>query len=83
MITVICDFCGAKTVPEFNHKVKIEPWWNPTVKGHVYRREFDCCEECAKAIEHRLITIENNWLWRGKDPNRRYKNWMLKENTGD
>ena len=78
MIEIICDFCGSKTAKEFNHKVEIKPWYNPRVVGHVYHREFDCCEECAKAIEHRLITIENNWLWHGKDPNRRYKNWFLK-----
>lgn len=80
MISIICDFCGAKTSKEFNHKVEIKPWYNPRVAGHVYHREFDCCEECAKAIEHRLIGIENNWLWHGKDPNRRYKNWGLNIN---
>ena len=78
MIEIICDFCGAKTAKEFNHKVEIKPWYNPRVAGHVYHREFDCCEECAKAIEHRLITIENNYLWHGKDPNRRYKNWFMR-----
>ena len=78
MIEIRCDFYGAKTAKEFNHKVEIKPWCNPRVAGYVYHREFDCCEECAKAIEHRLITIENNWLWHGKDPNRRYKNWFLK-----
>ena len=77
MIEIRCDFCGAKTAKEFNHKVEIKPWYNPRVTGYVYHREFDCCEECAKAIEHRLITIENNYLWRGKDPNRRYKNWFM------
>lgn len=80
MISIICDFCGAKTSKEFNHKVEIKPWYNPRVTGHVYHREFDCCEKCAKAIEHRLIGIENNWLWHGKDPNRRYKNWGLNIN---
>lgn len=80
MIEIRCDFCGAKTTKEFNHKVEIKPWYNPRVAGHVYHREFDCCEECAKAIEHRLIGIENNWLWHGKDPNRRYKNWDLSIN---
>lgn len=79
MIQVICDFCGRKVMKEFVHKVKIEPWYDPKMVGHVYRRDFDCCEECAKAIEHRLIMIENNWLWHGKDPNRRYKNWELKD----
>ena len=82
MITIICDFCGEKMPKEFVHKVKIEPWWNPVTPGHVYRRDFDCCEACASAIEHRLITIENNHLWRGKDPNRRYKNWFLKIERG-
>lgn len=79
MIQVICDFCGRKIGKEFVHKVKIEPWYDPKMVGHVYRRDFDCCEECAKAIEHRLIMIESNWLWHGKDPNRRYKNWKLKD----
>lgn len=79
MIQVICDFCGRKVMKEFVHKVKIEPWYDPKMVGRVYRRDFDCCEECAKAIEHRLIMIENNWLWHGKDPNRRYKNWELKD----
>ena len=78
MIQVICDFCGNNMHKEFVHKVKIEPWFDPKCTGHVYRREFDCCEECAKAIEHRLIMIENNWLWHGKDPNRRYKNWGMR-----
>lgn len=79
MIQIICDFCGHKVMKEFVHKVKIEPWHDPKMVGHVYRRDFDCCEECAKAIEHRLIMIESNWLWHGKDPNRRYKNWELKD----
>lgn len=78
MIQVICDFCGKKVGKEFVHKVKIEPWFEPKRKGMVYRREFDCCEACAKAILHRLIMIENNHLWHGKDPNRRFKNWSLK-----
>lgn len=75
MIKVICDFCGHPMSKEFVHKIEIRPWFNPKSTGHVYRREFDCCTECAKAIEHRLIMIENNYLWHGKDPNRRYKNW--------
>ncbi len=79
MIQAICDFCGQKMFKEFVHKVKIEPWAVARTPGHVYQREFDCCEECAKAIEHRLIMIESNYLWRGKDPNRRYKNWSLKQ----
>lgn len=83
MIQVICDFCGKKNFKGFTHKVKIEPWYNPRCAGHVYRREFDCCEECAKAIEHRLIMIENNWLWHGKDPNRRYKNWEMRKEQDD
>lgn len=83
MIQVICDFCGQKIGKEFVHKVEIKPWFDPKTVGHVYRRDFDCCEECAKAIEHRLIMIEGNWLWHGKDPNRRYKNWGMPEPTSE
>lgn len=43
-------------------------------------REFDCCEKCANAIDHRLITIMNNYWWRGDDPKRRYKNWVSIKN---
>ncbi len=83
MIQVICDFCGRKIGKEFVHKVEIKPWFDPKTVGQVYRRDFDCCTECAKAIEHRLIMIENNWLWHGKDPNRRYKNWGMPEPTSE
>lgn len=78
MIQVICDFCGEHMSEEFVHKVEIKPWHVARTAGDVYRREFDCCTKCAKAIEHRLIMIANNWLWHGKDPDRRYKNWGMK-----
>ena len=77
VIQAICDFCGAITHKEFVHKIEIKPWFDARTVKHVYRREFDACHQCAKAIEHRLIMIENNYLWRGKDPNRRYKNWTM------
>lgn len=83
MIHVICDFCGQKINKDFAHKIEIKPWVKPKCTGHVYQREFDCCTECAKAIEHRLIMIENNWLWHGKDPNRRYKNWHMPDMRGE
>lgn len=83
MIHVICDFCGQKMNKEFVHKIEIKPWFKPKCTGHVYQRDFDCCTECAKAIEHRLIMIENNWLWHGKDPNRRYKNWQMPNMRGE
>lgn len=75
MIEIICDFCGEKMHKEFVHRVEIKPWFDAKTAKHVYRRDFDCCKACAKAIEHRLTHIESNYLWRGKDPNRRFKNW--------
>jgi NADH:ubiquinone oxidoreductase subunit E len=61
MIQVICNLCGKKVDKEFVYKVKIEPWFEPKLRGMVYRREIDCCEACAKAI-----VIENNHLWHGR-----------------
>lgn len=73
MIQVICNFCGKKVDKEFVHKVKIEPWFEPKLRGMVYRREANCCEACVK------IMIENNHLWHRKDPDLRYKNWSLEK----
>lgn len=78
MIQVICDFCGAYMHKEFVHHVEIKPWFAATSVGEVYHREFDCCKDCARAIEHRLIMIECNDLWKGKDKNKRYKNWTTR-----
>ncbi len=84
MLHATCDFCGKDIgSPNLVNKIKLSPWARNTP---IFEREWDCCDDCIDVIETKLLTIINNYLWRGDNPDK-YKNWSLfaetKKGKGD